>query len=52
MTGMDRAIYFSGIGIILTSFVSYFLIKDSVVETPVDAPVTAPERELAAHAAD
>jgi EmrB/QacA subfamily drug resistance transporter len=52
MTGMDRAIYFSGIGIIVTSFVSYFLIKDSVVEKPVDAPVTAPERELAAHAAD
>jgi EmrB/QacA subfamily drug resistance transporter len=52
MTGMDRAIIFSGVGIILTSIVSYFLIKDSVVEKPVDASVTSPERELAAHAAD
>ena len=52
MIGMDRAIIFSGVGIILVSFLSYFLIKDSVVATAAADPVTLPERELAANAAD
>jgi hypothetical protein len=52
MTGMDRAIIFSGVGIMLASVLSYFLIKDSVVEKPAEETVAVPERELVANAAD
>jgi len=54
MTGMDRAIMFSGVGIIAVAILSYFLIQDSVVESAEADRATAPdrERELAANPAD
>ena len=52
MVGMDRAIIFSGVGIMLASVLSYFLIKDNVVEDAAPDPAAAPERELVAQAAD
>jgi MFS family permease len=52
MTGMDRAIIFSGVGIILASVLSYFLVKDSVAERQAEAPAAVPERELVANVAD
>jgi hypothetical protein len=51
MTGMDRAIIFSGVAIMLASVLSYFLVKDAVVEHQAEAPA-APERELVANVAD
>jgi EmrB/QacA subfamily drug resistance transporter len=49
--GMDVAIIVSGIAIIASSIVSYFLIKDEVVSRPVEVP-TAMEPEFAELAAD
>ena len=36
MQGMDRAVIFSGIGIIAAGILSWFLIDDEVVAKPVD----------------
>jgi EmrB/QacA subfamily drug resistance transporter len=52
MVGMDRAIIFSSVGIVFVSILSYFLIKDSVIEKAEAEPVTLPEREMAANVAD
>jgi MFS family permease len=56
MAGMDRAIYFSGIGLIIVAVLSYFLIQDSVVESAQPETAAVPERErereLAANPAD
>ncbi|HEY7034370.1 MAG TPA: MFS transporter [Thermomicrobiales bacterium] len=52
MTGMDRAVIFSGVGIMLASVLSYFLVKDAVVAKPVEEAELVPERELVANVAD
>jgi EmrB/QacA subfamily drug resistance transporter len=53
MVGMDRAIIFSSVGIILASLLSYVLVKDAVFETKEEtAPATTGEPELAAQPAD
>jgi EmrB/QacA subfamily drug resistance transporter len=52
MTGMDRAIIFSGVGIMLASVLSYFLVKDAVVERAADEAAVIAEPELVANVAD
>jgi EmrB/QacA subfamily drug resistance transporter len=52
MTGMDRAVIFSGVGIMIASLLSYVLIKDKVAEGTVPASAEAREPELAAQVAD
>jgi EmrB/QacA subfamily drug resistance transporter len=54
MTGMDRAIIFSGVGIIIAGVLSYFMIRDEVVLRPVDAEVAEPaiDAGLSAQPAD
>ncbi len=43
VAGMDRAIIISGIGLLLTSVVSYFLISEHVVVQPASVSARAPE---------
>ncbi len=43
VAGMDRAIIISGLGLLVTSIVSYFLISEQVVVQPAPAPARAPE---------
>ena len=38
MSGMDRAVLFSGIAIIAAGILSYFLIDDDVVSNPIEIP--------------
>jgi EmrB/QacA subfamily drug resistance transporter len=52
MTGMDRAIIFSGVGIMVASVLSYFLVKDAVVAPAVEEAPAAAEAELVANLAD
>ena len=52
VSGMDAALVLSGIGIIAASILSYFMIDDAVVETPVPDPAAAPEADLAPRPAD
>ncbi|MGH2532415.1 MAG: MFS transporter [Thermomicrobiales bacterium] len=52
VVGMDRAVIFSGVAIMVASAISYLLIKDEVVATPVPDPSVAPDARVAELAAD
>jgi len=45
VVGMDRAIIISGLGLLVTSVLSYFLISEQVVVQPIEAHAPAPALE-------